>query len=165
MQDGNKILSVEKGRPEVKKAPETTEGRDMAEVKEAQQSVSEGLNILGGNTETLPSGEVSEDEKKAKGVYSGAVTSAGRGVGEITVVELPKIEVMIEQTMLAIENELKEKQAEVNVLMKKNASPYEVNDLVRKIRFLNSLLYRLKRAAKLAEEYVVALWKQFVGKA
>lgn len=167
MQDGKKILSIEKERQDAGSKREVSgEGQNMTEVKEAQQSVSEGVNVLGETAEVMTSGVVSENEKKAKDAYNGSVSAGGKADGKAAIMALPNIEVMIEQTVTAIENELKVREVEVKVLIRnRNATPYQVNDLVIRIRFLNGLLHQLKRAAKLAEEFVAGLWKQFVGKA
>ncbi len=142
------------------------EEQNSPEVVKAQLTVSESLNVLGEDENSIATGEKAENEAKDKGVYSGSGQSGGKSQNVVTVSALPKIDVMISQTVLAIENELKVKEDEVNVLIKKkDAAPYEVNDLVRRIRFLNGLLSELKRAVKLAEDYVISLWKQFVNKA
>jgi len=167
MQDGKQIISAEKPQNDLNLSNEVhDDGKATAEVVEAQQSVSEGLNLLGENAEILSSGKVSEKERNARDVSNGTVAVGSSTKGDSVIIEMPKIEVMIEQTVAAIENELKIKGDEVTAMIRNNRStPYEVNDLVRRIRFLNGLLFQLKRAAKLAEEFITGLWKQFVGKA
>lgn len=167
MSENRKILTPEREKGEIAeqiRRPE--EGRDLAEVKEAQQSVSEGLTVLNENAEVLVNGEVTEDEKKGKAVYNGgSAANVTKPTSKATSTSAPTIEVMIKETVTAIQDELKVREGEVKSLSKKNAQAYEINEAAKRIRFLNGLLYQLNRAAKLAEEFVVGLWKQFVRKA
>jgi hypothetical protein len=67
--------------------------------------------------------------------------------------------------VVAIKDELKNTESEVEMMIRaKKTSPHALNNKVRRIRFLNDLLGQLKRTAKLAEDFVIGLWKQFSGK-
>ena len=138
-----------------------SEGKEILETK---SNVSEGVNVLSENADE--GGVFSEQEQKAKneGSQSRAIGQAQTQIHTL-VKQLPPVDTMIKETMEAIEAELKKTEAEVRVMRKdKNLSPYVLNDKVKRIRFLNGLMSQLKRAAKMAEDYVVGLWKQYVGK-
>lgn len=150
--------------PETQQNQEQPQNReDLSQLREMSQTVSEGVNVL---SESADEGGVfSEEEKKSTDQGSSAQSAAQKAQIAASVKQLPPVEIMIRQTVEAIEMELKNTQDEVKTLMRdKKSSPYALNDKVRRIRFLNGLLSQMKRAAKMAEEFVVNLWKQFVGK-
>lgn len=131
------------------------------EVKEASLSVSEGVGEIADE-----SGQFSEDEKRDKGTYiqNGASAQAKTSLSS-SVKQLPPVETMIQQTVEAIQDELQKTEDEIKALKKDSqAKPYLLNDKVARVRLLNGFLTELKRAARLAEEFVVNLWKQFVKK-
>lgn len=138
-------------------------GNEGKEILETKMNVSEGVNVLSENAEE--GGVFSEDEQKVKDSAKAGTSTTVQKTTHASVKQLPPVDVMIKETVEAIETELKKTEEEVRTMMRnKNSSAYVLNDKVKKIRFLNGLLSELKRAAKMAEEYVVGLWKQFVGK-
>jgi predicted nucleic acid-binding Zn-ribbon protein len=72
---------------------------------------------------------------------------------------------MIHQTVEAIEKQLKKKEEQIRIMEKRKSTKYyDLNNAAREIRFLNSLLYKLKNAARQATDFIVNLWKQYVSK-
>lgn len=108
------------------------------------------------------SGSFSEDE----GSYKPSVPMSGsdsKPVIPATVFAQPAISDMIKQTVIAIETELKKNEVEMKSLMRSNkTSFYLINDKAKQIRFLNGILLHLKKAARVAEDFIVGLWKQYV---
>ena len=116
---------------------------------------------------------VSENAAEDNKTFSekGKIVSSGNGaVGTSTIANIgassaPSIEVMIKETVEAVRKELKRNEAEMKSMLRNKRIPYyQINDKAKKIRFLNGVLVQLKRAAKLAEEFVIGLWKQYVKK-
>ncbi len=155
-------LESEKTRQETVPAS-LKEEKVLPEVKDTTKTVIEGVETVGGAEEE--GGQFGEKQEEDSGQSRFAVSSAKSArSGQTTITSVPPIDEMIRQTVEAINMELKQTKEEVNRLISKKASPYDINAKVMKIRFLNNLLSELKRAAKLAEEYVVNLWKQYVKK-
>ena len=144
------------------RAENISEGKEILETK---LNVSEGINVLGENA-LEESGNFSEEEKKDRNRgAAGQQRATGQAHSATQVKQLPPVEVMIKETVVAIEAELKKTEDEVKLMMKKKgSSPFELNDKVKRIRFLNGVLSQLKKAAKLAEDFVLGLWKQYVSK-
>ncbi|MGL5831353.1 MAG: hypothetical protein ACRCZE_04365 [Candidatus Altimarinota bacterium] len=140
-----------------------------AKVVETLEDVAKGVNLLNEDAESLGMGNVSEEDedngkKPGENFAGGAVTSAGVKASKVKA--LPPVEVMIQETAKAIEAEL-ERMVEENERMRKSKkySNSQLNESVKQIRHLNGLLMVLKNAAKLAEDFIIGLWKQFVKKA
>lgn len=155
---GNEVLTKEN------RQGKDVSKEDVSQLREMSQAVSEGVNVLS-EGQVEEGGAFSETEKKP--ADQGVQSSGGKqkmATGS-AVKQLPPVEVMIRQTVEAIESELKNTENEVKAMIKsKKASPQVLNDKVRRIRFLNGLMSQMKKAAKMAEDFIVNLWKQFVGK-
>jgi hypothetical protein len=139
------------------------------EVVETRVDTAKGLNFLNENAEVLGMGNVNEDDegtsrKPGEGVAAGN-SSQNKGKAQQGKY-LPSVEVMIKQTSEAIEAELLKKVEETERMRKsKKYTNSQLNESVKQIRYLNGILAALKNAAKLAEDFVIGLWKQFVKKA
>ena len=160
----NKLLKPGRRQEKLDKSSNKVDSAaDLAELQRMAESVSAGVNTLSEGIEE--DGVFSEDGKKAPGdSTAGGKGDVGRSA-KSKIKALPSIEVMIEQTVMAIKNELKNTESEVKMMIRsKKTSPHMLNNKVRRIRFLNDLLGQLKRTAKLAEDFVIGLWKQFSGK-
>jgi len=134
------------------------------EVLATSQNVVEGLSVL--PESSVEAGGQFAEKKEGQTSQPGSIaakTAASFQPAQITV--LPSIDQMILQTEKAIEDELRKTEVEVKVLLKnKKSSVYDINDKIKRIRFLHGLLAELKKAAKVAEEFIVGLWKEFVKK-
>ncbi len=154
-----KIRTVSENPQRVNKAvPEIS--LEHGEVKETAKSI---VDVADTVSEEGAS-QFTEDESRYQGNQQ---IQPGNGSAQIqtAVSVLPPIEEMIKQTVAAIEIELKQTKEEMTELLKdKKASPYTINDKVKRIRFLTGLMADLRRAAKHAEEFIVSLWKQYVKK-
>lgn len=140
----------------------TIEGQEILETK---INVSGNVNVL--NEDSEEGGSFDEKDETVQEQGSGSTTKTQRSQtdGKTAIKALPSVNTMIQETVAAIEEELTKTEKEIKVLMKdKNPSPFILNDKVKRMRFLNGVLLQLKRAAKVAEEYIIGLWKQFVGK-
>jgi hypothetical protein len=105
------------------------------------------------------------DEKARQASTTAQFQSKAATVTATSIATTPPIEEMIRQTVVAVKDELKKNEKEMKEMLKNRKTPYFViNTQAQKIRFLNNLLNQLKRAAKLAEEFIVGLWKQYVRK-
>lgn len=139
------------------------------ELVEAREGIAKGLNLLNEDTDVMGMGNVSENDENSgekPGESFGSGQSANDQAKVAQVKALPSVEVMIKETASAIEAELEKRVEETERMRKSNKySNSELNDSVKQIRHLNGLLVLLKNAAKLAEDFVVGLWKQFVKKA
>ena len=103
--------------------------------------------------------------EKGKSVYHGGGTSGKPAQAPATIMAAPSVDVMIKQTVEAVQNELKKNEQEMRAMLKnKKTSYYQINNQAQRIRFLNGILLQLSRAARLAEEFIVGLWKQYVKK-
>jgi hypothetical protein len=159
------LLKFGKGNLENRSQEKKTESTEASgtELKAIARQNLEGINAI--EESVAESAVPSENEKKAVGEQGGAASTATRVQQGASVSAMPPIEEMIQQTVAAIEVELQKTTDEMKLLLKNKAStPYLINDKVRRIRFLNSLISELHRAAKVAEEFVVGLWKQYVRK-
>lgn len=117
-------------------------------------------------TEMAEQGEESAgfDEKQASYKGTGGGKALTSSASQVFV--QPPISEMIRQTVEAIEMEMAKNEKEMKAMMKNKAfSYYQINDKARQIRFLNGLLSELRRAARLAEDFIVSMWKQYVKKA
>ena len=102
--------------------------------------------------------------EKAKNDYSGNASMVKKPVVKVSTA-VPTIDVMIKETVEAVRQELKKNEAEMKTMLRnKKTTYYQINNQAKKIRFLNGILTQLKRAARLAEEFVVGLWRQYVKK-
>ena len=160
---GNSVDSAENSKVS---APDKTEAGQ--EILDTKLNIAGGINQLGESNEDV--GVFSEEQKKV-GEQSGSTQKDGRtsATNLSTVKEALPVETMIKQTIEAIEVELKNTEEEIRILRKtRDASMFVLNDKVKRVRFLNNLVTmlrdELKRAAKLAEDYVKGLWNQFVNK-
>jgi|GEM_PF-5925176 len=160
----NKLLKPGTGREKLDKPTNKVDSpADLAELKRMAESVSEGVNTLSEGVEE--DGVFSEEGKKAASDSAAGGKKDYRGSVKVVTKAMPSIEVMIEQTVLAIKEELNTAESEVKQMIKgKKTSPHLLNNKVKRIRFLNDLLGQLKRTAKLAEDFVIGLWKQFLGR-
>lgn len=139
------------------------EAKDDREIQKVTTHVSEGLNVAEDAAEE--GGVFGENEKKKRDDGMPVSTGGTQGSATIKVKQMPPVDVMITETVSAIEKELMKTEDEIKTLLKnKNTPPNELNDKVMRVRSLNGLLMKLKEAAKLAEEFVVGLWKQYVRK-
>lgn len=138
------------------------------ELVEAREDIAKGVNFLNEDAEVLGMGNVSEDDEgsgKKPGESFGGGQAAKTQAKVQQVKALPSVEVMIQQTSEAIEAELQKRVEETERMRKsKKYTNNELNESVKQIRHLNSLLIALRNVAKLAEDFVVGLWKQFVKK-
>lgn len=163
----------------IKRSSETP--NNGAEVKNIPEKVSkvdlEAITTSGDAkqmVEALPGVETSVDQEggafseqqasnKGKGLPSAQTTATIATKSSISA--QPSIQEMIKQTVEAIESELKLNEVEMKSLMRNQKTPlYLINDKAKKIRFLNGILSQLKRAAQLAEDFIVGLWKQYVNR-
>jgi hypothetical protein len=139
------------------------------ELVEAREDIAKGVNLLNEDAEMVGMGNVSENDEnsgKKPGESFGAGSASNAQAKVAQVKALPAVEVMIQETAVAIEAELERRVEETERMRKsKKYSNSELNESVKQIRHLNGLLVLLKNAAKLAEDFVVGLWKQFVKKA
>lgn len=133
--------------------PETSK-----EVVEAKESIARNIDQT---AEDSAEGQFSENNKKDSGRYTQAANDNAVKI-EANVKTLPSVSVMKEQTIIAIEEELAKTQQEIKEALSSKVVPFELNEKVRRARFLNGLLGELKRAVKLAEDFVMNLWKQYV---
>lgn len=142
-------------------------------LNKSSDELNQKIKIDSAAIDVVNSIEVSEDnedggqfkEEESKYVHGGSVKQNSFAKGTSTVSTPPPIEQMIQQTVEAIEKELREEEGEMKELIKnKKSDVYEINNKVIRIRFLNGLLIKLKRAAKLTEDFIVGLWKQYVKK-
>jgi hypothetical protein len=132
---------------------------EHGEVKEAAKNIVDVVETGGEDEGT------GFKEKEGQDQAQSGSSAASTAQNTTAIAVMPPIEEMIKQTVAAIELELQKTKEEMNILLKdKAASPYTINDKVKRIRFLNGLIADLKRAAKMAEEYIVGLWKQYVKK-
>jgi hypothetical protein len=159
------ILKNKESAEKLQKQPEDIKGEKL----EKLDVDSHAIDVVEG----VESAESSEDEsvfdeKQKKYVQKqnkqapvpGDATSRAASVAAA-----PSIENMVKQTVMAIEEELKKTEIEVKRLIKnKSSSPHTINEKVIRIRFLNGLLSKLQRAAKLTQDFIVGLWKQYVKK-
>lgn len=105
------------------------------------------------------------DEKARRTSSTTPLQSKAATVQATSVAAMPSIDEMIRQTVVAVEEELKKNEMEMKAMLRNRNTPYFViNTQAQRIRFLNNLLSKLKRAARLAEEFIVGLWKQYVRK-
>ncbi len=128
------------------------------EVVEAKESIARNIDQT---AEDSAEGQFSENNKKDSGKYNQAAND-NAVKAEARVKTLPSVSVMKEQTITAIEQELAKTQQEIEQALSSKVVPFELNEKVRRARFLNGLLGELKRAVKLAEDFVMNLWKQYV---
>lgn len=136
------------------KTPETAR-----EVIEAKESIARNIDQA---AEDASEGQFSEQNKKDSGKYTTQAANDNAVSVDTRVKALPSVAVMKEQTITAIEAELARTQEEIKAALSSKIVPFELNEKVRRARFLNGLLGELKRAVKLAEDFVVNLWKQYV---
>lgn len=128
---------------------------------QAKQIIENLPGIEDGNEQEV--GQYDENNRAYKGTgLTGAKVSENKP-GSTQIYQQPPIEEMIRETVKAIEFELKKNENEMLSMMRdRKISPYLINDKAKKIRFLNGILSQLKRAARLAEDFIVGLWKQYV---
>ncbi len=117
---------------------------------------------LGDSNETSGSDEKARNGKKfGTGVHVGDYkTSNGANISVgITVNQMVKeTEEAIKKELMTIEKEIKLYKAN------KSFSVFDFNNKIKRVRFLNQILYNLKHLVKVTEDYIVNLWKQFVQK-
>lgn len=131
-------------------------------IEGAVSEIAEKVDVLGENDEN---GGFKEEAKGVKdySLKAGSQSSGNSSVANVK--SLPTIENMIKQTLVAVELQLKIEEEQIKVMIKnKKTTPYQMNEQAKKLRILNGILGKLKNAAKLAEDFVVALWKQYVRK-
>lgn len=140
-------------------------------VDESVDDVGQSLDVESSAIDVVKSVEISEANDEGHGFTEDDTkysqnTHVGRGTNiTARVYTPPPIDQMIKQTVEAIEQQLREEEGEMKELIKnKKSAAYEINNKVIRIRFLNGLLSKLKRAAKLTEDFIVGLWKQYVKK-
>jgi hypothetical protein len=154
---GNTSLEHDSGSANLSKLQQT----DVV-IEGAVSEISEKLDTFGENSEE--SGKFKENSGGVKdyafkdGKQSNPPKDNSKRV-------LPAIETMIQQTVEAVELQLKFEEKEFKKLLReKQASPYLLNEKIKQIRVLDNLRLKLKKAVKLAEDYVIGLWKQYVKK-
>ncbi|MCC7432741.1 hypothetical protein IT412_04420 [Candidatus Peregrinibacteria bacterium] len=154
-------LENQDNSPEQRFASAVIEKND-AVIEGAVSEIAEKVDVLGENDEN---GGFKEE---AKGVKDYSLKTGGQSSGNASVANakgLPTIENMIKQTVVAVELQLKIEEEQIKVLIKnKKATPYQINEQAKKIRILNGILGKLKNVAKLAEDFVIGLWKQYARK-
>lgn len=165
MEPTKKLNLKENSQEYLEKKQDRLNVSENPEVKETVLSVSEGVNSLNENADVFTNGEVAE-KNKAIGENNGSSAAIQATTATATAIaQLPSVEMMIKQTVEAIENELKTKEKEMKIMSKrKGTKPIDLNKAAIEIRFLNGLLSKLKSAAKQASDFVISLWKQYVGK-
>lgn len=152
---------LSQARVESERAERQAEGKEIIDTK---LNVAGEINLLGEDAEAP--GIFSEQNKQVQDQNGGTQKKIGGVTPKVASVSaIPTVDVMIKETLEAIDVELKKTEEEIRILMRtRDASMYVLNDKVKKARFLYGLVLQLKRAAKLAEDYVLGLWKQFVRK-
>lgn len=72
---------------------------------------------------------------------------------------------MVKETENAIKQELEMLEREIkNYKKNQNVSVFDFNNKIKRLRFLNQILYNLKHLFRATEDYIINLWKQFVKK-
>ena len=150
---GSNLDAQEALRPGLK-GPETAK-----EVVEAKESIARNIDQA---AEEAAEGQFSEQNKKDSGKYTAQPANDNAVKVETRVKAIPTVAEMKVQTITAIEEELAKTQQEIKEALSSKIVPFELNEKVRKARFLNGLLGELRRAVKLAEDFVINLWKQYV---
>lgn len=150
---GSNLDTQEQLKPDLK-GPESAK-----EVVEAKESIARNIDQA---AEEASEGQFSEQNKKDSGKYTSQAANDNAVKIESRVKALPSVAEMKVQTITAIEAELAKTQQEIKDALASKIVPFELNEKVRKARFLNGLLGELKRAVKLAEDFVINLWKQYV---
>lgn len=135
----------------------------FAELGKVISTVNEGIDIAAEGAEDV--GVFSEKNSSKAGENKGGASGQARKTLKRAVVkDLPTIEIMMGQTVTAIKVELNSVEKEIKVMMKSKNKPHLLNDKVKRARVLAGLLQQLQRAAKVAEDFVIGLWKQFCQK-
>lgn len=145
----NKVDTLEKRHEEQKP--------DLKEVHEAKIEVGE---IIEGAE--VPSGEVSESEKKTKeGDSGGAATTGSTQAAQIQKQKLPSVKKMGAQVEKELKKEIKDLHKKVKHVMKKsgNLDAVELNTLMARLRHLKETLAELAYATA---DAIKELWYKYV---
>lgn len=146
-------VDVQEAKGVSPKSPEVT-----TEVIQAKESIARNIDQAAEDSD----GQFSEQTKKDSGKYT-TQTADDRVIRPNSGIKaVPSVLEMKAQTIAAIEIELAKTQQEIKEALSSKVVPFELNEKVRRARFLNGILGELKRAVRLAEDFVKNLWKQYV---
>jgi len=136
-----------------------------AEHKEHEAEISVGVETREAIEEAeIPSGEVSEKEKKSQEGYTGPQVSGGAVTGiQTTAVQLPSFKVMKKEVEQSLKKEIKELRKKINHIMDKRGSleAYQLNGLISYLRRLQEIIASLAHATG---EFIKDLWLKYVKK-
>ncbi len=161
MADIKKINTVEKERASEEHF--SSAPTKAKEIQETQTEIVETVESLDESGEAFTTGEVGEKEKGGKEGYQGGGSGSGASSDQSRSKAAPSDDVLIEQTIRAIDVKIAAVLKETTKLRKSNnSSPIKINALVIEARNLTQLKYKLKNASNLARDYLVGLWNQYV---
>ena len=155
--DPERISPFEKPGEGARKKPlETKELKEQA--KEFIEGVSEVVE--GAEVSEAPEGEISEiaKESKRKAPSGKGVSKSHAGAAKVV---LPELDVMVIQIKTRVKKEILELEKERKQLMRSpsNFSPFKLNQIVSKIRYLKDVLAELAYATA---DGVKQLWYKYV---
>lgn len=156
-QDREKISPFEKpGEGAPKKTVETKDLKEQA--KEFIEGVSEVVE--GAEAPEVSEGEISEvaKEGKKKAPAGKGISKSQTGAAKIV---LPELDVMVIQIKTRVKKEILELERERKQLMRSSSkfSPFKLNQIVSKIRYLKDVLAELAYATA---DGVKQLWHKYV---
>lgn len=112
----------------------------------------------------IPSGEISEAERKTKEGYTGASTAGVSGkAAAVKPEKLPGINIMKRQVEYSVKKEMKILQKKIRQVMEKSGpiDAYKLNGLIANLRKLQEILASLLYATG---DFIKDLWFKFVKK-
>ncbi|MBN1494704.1 hypothetical protein JW911_03140 [Candidatus Peregrinibacteria bacterium] len=139
--------------------------RQEAEHKEHEAEILVGTETREAIKEAvIPSGEVSEKEKKAQEGYAGPAVSGTAAQGAaIKISTLPSLKVMKKEVERSLKKEMKELRKKIRHIMDKGGpvEAYQLNGLIAYLRRLQEILASLAHATG---EFIKDLWLKYVKK-
>ena len=151
----NKIRPVNETEKQQQEAENKVQVAEISVGRETREAI-EGAEI--------PSGEVSESEKKAQEGYTGPSATGGVATSvKIKTQQLPSFKVMKKEVENSLKKEMKDLRKKIQHIMDKGGpvEAYQLNGLIAYLRRLQEIISSLAHATG---EFVKDLWLKYVKK-